>query len=144
WRRAGSWRSAPRDGPGATSGRPGHLADLRAPRPRAGELDDERRPRARLALDADLPLQRADDLLDDPEAEADAAEVARRRRQLEALEDPLLIAGRDADAVVSHAQARRVAVLDAELDRLAVAVLERVRQQVGDHLLDPALVPAPH
>src|SRR6185295_369241 len=54
---------------------------------RTWQLDGERRSRAGLALDRDRSAQRLDDLLDDPETEADAAVVTAGRGPLEAPDD---------------------------------------------------------
>src|SRR6185295_14991539 len=56
----------------------------------------------RLALDLDLAVHRRHDLLHDPQPQPEAAEMARRGRPFEALEDARLVGGRDADAVVLH------------------------------------------
>src|SRR5580765_7137126 len=111
---------------------------------RTWQLDGEGRSRARLALDSDRSAQRLDDLPDDPETEADAAVVAAGRGPLEAPEDPFVIVGGDAQPVIANGDDRAVVLAgDADVDRLAVAVLDRVGQEVGDDLIQPAPVPAP-
>ena len=101
-------------------------------------------PVAGRALDRDRAAERVDDLLDDPETETDAAVVAAGRGPLEAAEDALVIVGRDAEAPIADRDDARVvaAASSADVDRLAVAVLDGVRDQVGDHLVEAALVPA--
>src|SRR5688572_15592147 len=79
-----------------------------ASRPREGH--DERRPRAGFTLDVDRAAVHVHELARDPQAQPQAAEVARRHRALEAQEDALLVIARDADAQVLHAQHRRRAL----------------------------------
>ena len=59
-----------------------------------GQLDRERRSVAGRALDRDRSAERVDDLLDDPQPQADAAVVAAGRGPLEAAEDALVIVRR--------------------------------------------------
>src|SRR5687767_6473217 len=81
-----------------------------------GQLDDEAGALAGLALDADRAAMRLDDLPRDVQAEAEAAVGARRDRPLEAVEDPVELLGRDADAVVAHLHGDGVdAVLQGDL-----------------------------
>src|SRR5262249_8670526 len=70
-------------------------------RPAPGQVDGEARAGAERALDADRPAVRLDDAPHDPEAQAKPAEVPDRDGALEALEDALLILGRDPDPVVA-------------------------------------------
>ena len=67
-----------------------------------------------------------------------------RGRALEALEDPELLLGRDAHALVADGEAGVVRV-DGELDfdRPPAAELDRVTDQVGDHLTDAEPIPVP-
>src|SRR5579872_6982685 len=100
-----------------------------------GELDQERRAPPRLALDPDGSAEPLDDRARDVEAEAEAAVVARRRRALEGTEDRVASLGRDADAVVHDLEPRlRVVALERDLDGPAEAELDRVREEVRDHL----------
>ena len=73
----------------------------------------------------------------DPEAQPEARVVGRRRRPLVLLEDARLVLGRNSDAAILDPEARRLPVADgADHDRLAAPVADRVRQQVGQHLVD--------
>ena len=92
---------------------------------------------------ADGAAEHVDDLLDDPEPEADPPEVPAVGGALEPAEDPLLVAGRDAEPLIADDEPR-VSPLrpDADVDRLAVPVLDRVRDQVRHDLLEPLAIPA--
>src|SRR5690606_28184634 len=90
--------------PGAAR-RPGAAARRSADRRRGQrQLDREGRPVARPAVDPHRAAVRVDDLPHDPQAEPEAAEVARGHRPLEALEDALVALRRDPDAAVAHRQ----------------------------------------
>ena len=84
----------------------------------------------------DLAVVVRDHVADDGEAEAGAAGLAAAGLvdPVEALEDPLEVAGRDADAVVGDGDLDLVALGGGlDLDRAAgVGVLHRVVEQVGD------------
>src|SRR5437868_5945441 len=110
---------------------------------RAGQLDDECRALAGCAAQADRALEAVSRLRDDPQAQAHAALHGRRLQLLEALEDPLVVAFGQPDAVIADddAHARRAAP-DGYLERLARAELDRVADQVGDDLAQANLVPA--
>src|SRR5882757_3025527 len=96
------------------------------------QLYRERRPLARNAADADASSHRLDDAPRDPETETEAAVFARPLCALEALEDPLLIVGRDADAVVDDAEHGALPLRKGlDLDHVALAVLEGVGDEVG-------------
>ena len=65
-----------------------------------------------------------------------------RGRPLEPLEDPFLLLGQDALAGVPDLHAGAVLVgVQLDLDRTAAAELDRVGQQVGDHLADADAIP---
>src|SRR4051812_791046 len=117
---------------------PGGITVLRLQR----QLDRERRTVAGDALHPDLPSVRLDDVSRDPQSEPEPAVLSRPFGALESLEDLLLVLGRDADPAVRHAQ-HRAGTLDSrlDLDRPPLAVLQRVRDQVGDHLLQADAVP---
>src|SRR3954464_9110632 len=106
------------------------------------QLDRERRTVAGDALHPDLPSVRLDDVTRDPQSEPEPAVLPRPFGALEPLEDLLLVFGRDADPAVRHAQ-YRAGTLDAglDVDRPALAVLEGIRDEVGDHLLQADTVP---
>src|SRR4051794_35042824 len=88
----------------------------------------------------------ADDAGDDrqPEAGARLAALAPALGPPEALEDRLVLAARQARAVVAHAQAGAGArAVDADLDRAALRrVDDRVAQEVREHLLELVRVAA--
>ena len=87
-----------------------------------------------------------DDAPGDRKAQARAALLARARAVdlLELLEDALLVLGRDADAGVGHRD-QEAAVLDLGPDAHGAGLgeLDRVADQVHQHLGEPALVAAP-
>jgi len=96
-----------------------------------------------LTFDADVAAERLDDLLDDPQAETEAAVVALGDGALEALEDTGLVLGGDADAVISHGEEGDLSVLDdGHLDGVVGAVLDGIGEQVGDDLLEAETIPA--
>jgi hypothetical protein len=66
-----------------------------------------------------------------------------RHGPLEAAEDAIAMFGVDADAMIAHGDCHGAdfASGHAQLDRFAGAVLERVVQQVGDHLIEARAVP---
>src|SRR5512144_1204807 len=68
---------------------------------RQRQLDGELGAAALAAADPDRAAVCLDGLARDPQADAEAAEVAHRHGALEALEDPPLVLGRDADAAVA-------------------------------------------
>src|SRR5439155_17121411 len=108
----------------------------------ARQLHHEGRTPAVGGFDPDGSPVRFDDAASDPESEAEPAVAAAGDGPLESVEDALLIARRDADAVIAHGQLDRAGGgPDAELDRLVGAVFHRVGKQVADHLLDPLPVP---
>src|SRR5207244_1821863 len=99
---------------------------------------------AGLALDHDPAARRLDDLPRDPEAEPETAEIARRHRPFEALEDALLLLRIDANAVVGDLENRLATVgAQLDLDGLAGAIFDRVGQKVRDHLLQAQPIPHP-
>jgi hypothetical protein len=107
------------------------------------QLDLECGSIARRALDRDRSPERVDDLLDDPQAQANAAVVTAGRGPLEAAEDALVIVLRDAQPAISDRDDRPIVfAFDADIDGFAVPVLDRVGHQVGDDLVETALVPA--
>ncbi len=107
-----------------------------------GELDGEDRAGAGRALHADGAAEHVDDLLDDPEPEADPPEVPAVGGALEPAEDPLLVAGRDAEPLIADDEPRVSPLrLDADVDRFAVPVLDRVRDQIRHDLLEPLAIP---
>src|SRR5436190_2257353 len=105
------------------------------------KLDRERRTRIDLAVDVDRSAMGLDELPGDIEAEPEAAGGA-RRRLLVPTEDPFEVLLRDSLAAVPHTEdGARAVALDGDLDRLARAELDRVRDQVCEHLLDPDPIP---
>ena len=112
---------------------------------------------ARHARHADLAAEQARELAADRQAEAGAAVLAAGRAVglLERLEDQALLVGRDADAGVDHREGdRRIGAvehrvahapargggLDAQAHLALAGELERVRQQVGEDLLQALAV----
>src|SRR5690242_12398983 len=75
----------------------GRSADRAPALPR--QLDGEARALAERAVDLDRAARLLHHARDDPQAEPEPAELARRGRPLEALEDARLVLGIDADAV---------------------------------------------
>src|ERR1700690_4432474 len=145
--RSSSIRRIPQAGNGSVSmlgARRAGGAAVRAggERERPGQLDDEHRTHARLAVDLDRSAVGIDDLLGDVEAEAHPAVGSRGGRPLKSLEDASQVIAIDADAMVDDSQAAaRGGLLDRDLDWFATAVLDRVSEQVGDDLLQPKTVP---
>ena len=87
--------------------------------------------------------QRIDDLLDDPETQADAAVVAGGRGPLEASEDAFVVVRRDAEAPIADCDDRPIVLgFQRHVDGLVVPVFDRVGHEVRDHLVEAALVPA--
>src|SRR6266567_2608930 len=82
-----------------------------------------------------------DDTARDVQAQTHAGEssVVDVTAAMETLEDERLILERNADALVRHTEARLVPVApQADVDRLPVrAVLERILDQIRDHLIKP-------
>src|SRR5262249_34898555 len=123
---------------------------------RRRQEERERAALARLALHMDLAAEQACDLTADREAEARAAVAAARRAVglLERLGDQAQLVVRDADAGVADREleprlgacerlACELASLghaDAQLDATLFGELERVREQVLQHLLQALLV----
>ena len=113
----------------------------------ARQAQRERRAPAGLRPDGHLAAVVRRDVLDDRQAEAGAARVARARgvHPVEPLEHALLLGRRDADALVDHRDLDEVAVRahpDADVRRLA-RVRDRVVQQVA-HRGDQQVVLAEH
>ena len=71
------------------------------------QFDGERRSRPGVLSTVDRAPQRIDDLLDDPETQADAAVVAAGRGPLEASEDAFVVVRRDAEAAIADRDAPR-------------------------------------
>src|SRR5262245_39106671 len=116
-------------------------AALLRQRLRAGAryVDNEPRTMPQLALDRDPAAVALHDQLDHVEAEAETGDRLRRGGALERLENPVLHCGIDAGPTVDDlepGEVGRVIMEHANLDRLAGAVLDRVRKQVRDDLLE--------
>src|SRR5205823_11308003 len=110
---------------------------------RARQLDRERGAAAQRAFHEDGAVQRADDLPDHPKPESEAARGSYRRGPFEAIEDPVMVLGGDANSMVAHAEPREIARrLDRDGDRFTLAILHRVADQVRDDLLEPEPVPS--
>src|SRR6266540_1640534 len=121
-----------------------------------GQVEAERAALADGALDMDLAPEQARDLAADRETEPRTAvtPAGRAVRLLERLEDQAQLVVRDPDAGVLHGElehgigtrqrlARELATFgdaDAQLDAALLCELERVRQQVLEHLLETLLV----
>ena len=103
---------------------------------RRGNSTVKAEPCARRAVQRDAASQRLGQLAGDPEADARARVLAFDGGPFEALKDPLLVGGRDADAVIAHGQPdHRLVALALDLDGGAGPVLDRVADQVGDDLI---------
>src|SRR5207249_991350 len=112
---------------------PGGLAPQR-------QADGERAPLARLALDRHPPAMHLHDVLHDRQPQTAPLDLVHQRRAdaVEAVEDLLLLAPRDADAAIADRDNRRVAVArqtHRDLLRLT-GVLDRVVEQVVQRLRD--------
>ena len=114
-----------------------------------GSAMRKRRAAALLALDRDRPAHQLDEALRDGEAEAGPAEPARRRRVdlAERREQPVHPVRWDPDPGVAHRRARagrsRIRVGSASTRTTtspAVGELDRVREQVQQHLAEAGLV----
>src|SRR4051812_30436184 len=89
-----------------------------------GQGDRERRAVAGNARHRDLAAMRVNELARDPQAEAEATELARRHGAFEPAKDSGLVLGRNADAVIDDAEDRAFAIAaQVDLDRRALAVL---------------------
>src|SRR5471030_639301 len=97
-------------------------------------MHHESGPAAKCAHQFDAAAVRRGDLADEPEADAEAAIPAVRNRAAEALENALLIHRRDADALILDRQSGFArALFDRDLHLPALAVLQRIGYEVGDH-----------
>src|SRR5262249_33338043 len=110
----------------------------------SGKREPEGASLARDAVDPDRALHGLDEVLDDREAEAGAAHVPRATAvdAVKALEEARQVAGLDAGAGVRHLDVDLVfAGAHADGDgRARGAVLDRVVDQIGEHLLDGAAI----
>src|SRR5262245_60484633 len=105
----------------------------------AREIDNEPRSAPDLAVDGDVATVALHDQLDHVEPETEAWDRLHRRSALERFEDLFRDRGIDAGPVIDDFQVGRVGraiVMYANLDRLSGSVLDRVRKQVGDDLLE--------
>src|SRR5262245_5528111 len=116
---------------------------------RKWQLNEERRALATLGLDVDVALQRADAVVDDGQAQPESAvpefAVATGMSPIEAAEDRLQLGFGDANAVVTNSYgadvgslARRRIDLDDALGLVRIGVLDRVRDQIDEHELEPS------
>src|SRR5262249_6917817 len=111
---------------------------------RARQIDDEGRTLSRLALYLNLPAVRDHQLAGDVQAQTHSAKVMIGYRSLEPIENPRQVLGRNPDPLVLDGEPRlRGQALDPEVYRLAGSVLQRVGQQIGDHLFDAKRIPTP-
>ena len=109
-----------------------------------GQRDLEARAAVARVLGGDRAAVRVDDRLDQIEAEAQAAVVADRRGPLEALEDAVRARASGMPGPwsrTSSTTAPRLASRGRRPDRRARAVLDRVREQVGQRLLEAKPIP---
>jgi hypothetical protein len=91
---------------------------------------------------ADAAAVGLDDLAGHVQAQAQAAVVAHRRGALEAAEDAVEVLLGDAGAAIGHGQHRFLAfAVHPDPDRATGAVLDGVREQVGQHLLHAQPIP---
>src|ERR671915_1780104 len=110
----------------------------------ARQLEEERRAASLALLDPDAAAHPADELAADVQAQPRAADAAEHLRveAVELLEDARQLLGRDAEALVQHAETHHaVGRLRAELDPAAVGgVLDRVLDEVDEDLSHAILV----
>src|SRR5215211_474086 len=107
------------------------------------QLHRESRPLPHLALETDRTSVRLDDRAREREPESAARDAARRRRSAEELgEHPVVRLGRNAEALVAHANPHDpIVLLPRNLDRSpSRRVLDRVRDQIREHLGQAACV----
>src|SRR5437868_11491704 len=110
----------------------------------ARQRHDERRSMTGRALDAHLPMHQPDQLARDPQSEPEAAIIALRRRALELPEDALLLLGRNANPTINDAHLGAATVTaDGDVDRLALPVLDGIRHEVRQDLIDTRPIPRP-
>jgi hypothetical protein len=90
----------------------------------------------------DGSTMRLDDLLRDPEADTEPTIVKFRCAALERPEDPGLVLGRDADALIAHGQyGGSPLTRHPDGDGSSAPILERVRQEIRGDLFDVSAVP---
>src|SRR3954453_12037478 len=109
------------------------------------KLDDERRTRPGKTVHADGATQLFDDPSHDEEAQAETVALTDQRPALERFEDALSELRLDSHSLIADGHPGHAALrVDARPDqhRTALAVLDRVRQQVGDDLIESSAVPA--
>src|SRR5216683_2930388 len=84
-----------------------------------------------------------DDLSDDPQSQSQAAVLPGRHQSLESFEDAVPMFGRDSNSMVADRQAGPAIrnLGHHHLDRRALTVLDGIRNQIGDDLLDPKGIP---
>ena len=119
-----------------SGGAGGHLLRLR------GKLDDEGRAFPLLALDLDRAVVGFHDLLHDVETESETRRLVHGRRPREPLEDPAPVFRRNAEPLVPDEEADGVFQgLDGQTHGPGVAILDGVREEIGDDLVDSESVP---
>src|ERR1700737_1736988 len=107
-----------------------------------GKGYDEDRTGALAAGDLDCPPMRLNALPGNPQSNAEASKVLRGNGTVESLKDSTLLFGGDAQAMIDNHQAGQVPLaIDSDLDRLALAELQRIGDQVADHCLQDRGVP---
>ena len=107
-----------------------------------GESDREGRSLTELAPDHDVPAEVGADVLDDgqPQTRAPSGPGAGRVDAVEALGHARQVQRVDPRPVVTHRQGRRFTRREDDLDRRVpdgFGCVERIAQEVDDHLLDP-------
>jgi hypothetical protein len=110
----------------------------RGERLRQHQPDNEARAFAGHALDPQLAAHDVHQRLRDREAEADPGALGRRSAALERQQDTHDIGRRDADAAVGHLEGRQlVAIVHLQRDLAVIGELDRVGQEVDQHLPQP-------
>src|SRR5579885_3134030 len=107
-----------------------------------GKLDHKARASALAVLGMDRTAVLFHDLARDKQAKAETAEIFRLAAALEAPEDAVQRVRRDADAAVLDEHQRvRVRLAEADVDGTAGAVLDRIADEIGQHLFEAEPVP---
>jgi len=109
---------------------------------RSRKLDREAGTISWTTFDFNLAFMSLHDLSANIETESQARDIFRLAGSLEALENPALAFFRNSDAVIPNRKGEPLArSVDPNLNGLSGSVLNRVRKQVGEDLLDLAPIP---
>src|SRR5690349_14870959 len=87
-------------------------------------------------------MAQGDDLARDPQPQTEAAVRSRFHASLETFEDALLLLLRYSNSVIANGDHDSVFFfLRRDFDGTAGAVLDRIAEQVGEHLIDAGSIP---